>query len=961
MSHAFLTIAIPLESERTDPVNARLDSLGNPASDRVRDALRGQGVHFMSITVLPRGEKHSAQLVLESTLDGDEAAAIERVVSCFGTILAEVLEAGGHSVAPDDLAVFLERHRHQSRQTLFGTPGVNFAGTPGMTVGRIRREYELARKCREILDRPPFELAALDRLEQVRDVIAKDSDFAALLEPEDALLLQPARGDIPIAALAAKGILAFAWPVLLLIAVLAVASWVAGEKMIGPGWGLGAAFVALLMGVFALAGLGASIYFRLRKLEASDRPDDSAPDLARLTQVQDRENRTEQNHLAGVSVIKPGFLRPFLLRVVFWAIANTAKRSFRPGFLGELGTIHFARWIVLPGTDKLLFFSNFGGSWESYLEDFITKAHNGLTGVWSNTVGFPRTKNLFQDGATDGDRFKRWARRQQRPTRFWYSAYPYLTTTRVRNNAAIRLGLASASTEDEAVEWLNRFGSLPPRPDTVESSDVQSILFGGFKPLPFGACLAAQLPDDAAQARAWLAGTAGAISFGNGPLPDCVTQLALTHTGLDRLGLPAEFLHTFPVAFTHGMESQSRASILGDTGDDKPSGWAWGNDETRADVAILIYHRTNDELGRVLESNRSRLARSGGSVVYEIPMRPLTPEPLTREPFGFADGISQPRIRGISRGQTERDELHSVEPGEFILGYHDNRGNFSPTPTVPATADPENLLTTIGIASDEGAPRPGASRANSARDLGRNGSFLVIRQLQQDVDGFNAFLEQAAAHLKASGHPGVPAALDEEQMAEWLAAKMVGRWRDGTSLIRFPNRPGTGWDGKKKAPPDNAFRFGDEDPLGHRVPLGAHIRRGNPRRSLAPDSPEQISISNRHRILRVGRPYGPDEKQLSKQTPVGLLFMCLNADIERQFEFVQQTWLMARHFHGLDGEVDSIVGRGGKGGRLTIPTSSGPVPVSGMQDFVTVRGGGYFFLPSRRAIRYLSRMGPAES
>ena len=83
--------------------------------------------------------------------------------------------------------------------------------------------------------------------------------------------------------------------------------------------------------------------------------------------------------------------------------------------------------------------------------------------------------------------------------------------------------------------------------------------------------------------------------------------------------------------------------------------------------------------------------------------------------------------------------------------------------------------------------------------------------------------------------------------------------------------------------------------------------------------------------------------------------MCLNADIERQFEFIQQTWVMARLFHGLDGEVDSILGRGHKGGRLTIPTPAGPLTIAGMQSFVTVRGGGYFFMPGRNAVRFLAQ------
>ena len=157
--------------------------------------------------------------------------------------------------------------------------------------------------------------------------------------------------------------------------------------------------------------------------------------------------------------MKPGWLRRFTLRVSLWATVQMVGRFFRAGYIGDLGTIHFARWIIVPGTGDLLFLSNYGGSWESYLEDFITKAHSGLTGIWSNTVGFPRASYLFMDGATDGDRFKRWARRQQIPTEFWYSGYPDVTTANIRTNAAIRQGLGAAMTEDEAKSWLSLFGS----------------------------------------------------------------------------------------------------------------------------------------------------------------------------------------------------------------------------------------------------------------------------------------------------------------------------------------------------------------------------------------------------------------------------------------------------------------------------------------------------------------------
>src|SRR5690606_30508896 len=139
--------------------------------------------------------------------------------------------------------------------------------------------------------------------------------------------------------------------------------------------------------------------------------------------------------------MKPGFIRKLTIRIAFFAIARLTALNPRVGHLGDIGTIHFARWVTLPGTRDLLFFSNFGGSWESYLEDFITKAHEGLTAVWSNTVGFPRTRNLFLDGATDGERFKRYARASMVYTPFWYSAYPELTTANIRDNQVIRRGI----------------------------------------------------------------------------------------------------------------------------------------------------------------------------------------------------------------------------------------------------------------------------------------------------------------------------------------------------------------------------------------------------------------------------------------------------------------------------------------------------------------------------------------
>ena len=156
--------------------------------------------------------------------------------------------------------------------------------------------------------------------------------------------------------------------------------------------------------------------------------------------------------------------------------------------------------------------------------------------------------------------------------------------------------------------------------------------------------------------------------------------------------------------------------------------------------------------------------------------------------------------------------------------------------------------------------------------------------------------------------------------------------------------------GRPEDTSDNDFLFGTEDPEALRCPFGAHIRRANPRDSFDPGSNDQIAITNRHRIMRVGRVY----QEKAGENP-GLLFMCLNGDIERQFEFVQQTWLMSPSFHGLSCEKDPVLGDGETGAcGFTIPSRDGPIALSPMPAFITTKGGGYFFLPGKRLIDYLS-------
>ena len=967
MTFTFLTIAIPFQSARLAAVDCKLraERKNIKRNSGVWKELYKGGVHFLSITTIPGDTRHSAFLVIESTHDGGKADAIRCLVECMPNTLKVVFKTAGIKESSDNFSSLLKKRSIDTGLGLLSTPGLNHCGAPGMTVDRIREEHDLAEAVRGMVAKPKKHVSALKILIDIRQQVENNCNLQNTLEPDDVSFLAPKYTDSSflLAKLVLSGLWTFTWPYLigaLLASVLVtIRTSYSGDLLLGFCLGI-LTLVSMSLALMAILSL---LYYRLRAKEKSDEPDDTLPDYSVLSEVKAIEDDGDVNHLAAISAMKPGRLRNLTLRLAFWVVNRLARWKFKPGYLGSLGTILSARWVLLPGTDKLLFFSNYGGSWESYLEDFITKAATGLTGVWSNTYGYPRTANLFFKGAVDGDRFKRWARRQQRPSYFWYCAYPNTTPHLIRQNAAIRYGLISASTENEAADWLSLFGSRVRKPASIESHEVQSLLFGGMRKLQDATCYLLRLPGDSQKSRAWLGKVAPNISFGDRPPDDSAQIIAFTHNGLERFG-NEEVLAEFPAAFRQGMSASWRAkNVLKDTGEDAPEKWVWGNGrKNQVDAALIVYAAAECEscvVDKVSAEPLRELKKHGGRVVAKIKTKRLPSEGPIREAFGFVDGVSQPIIRGTPRWMRDKDPLHVVEPGEFILGYPDNRGYMPSTPTVPSSADPRNFLPEhCSIAVEHDWPDFSKTGANTRRDIGKNGSFLVIRQMEQKVEYFKKCFDQLAKCFK--DHPGRPPHLTEQQFVVWLKSKAVGRWPDGTSLVRYPHQPGTGWseygngrkDQSEEVTPDNSFLLGTEDPEGLSCPFGAHIRRTNPRESFLPGSSEQLTIVNRHRILRVGRPYDM-ETEKNDDADQGLLFMCLNGDLERQFEFIQQTWVNSQFFHGLAGEVDAIVGRGKQGGQLTIPTAPGPVVISGFKDFVTVRGGAYFFLPSRSAIKYL--------
>jgi hypothetical protein len=218
---------------------------------------------------------------------------------------------------------------------------------------------------------------------------------------------------------------------------------------------IGVVVIMLLFIAAILILAGIAPYRALRRLEESDFSQDRPPlSLAQLKLFAGQEDQIVQNHLASMVLVKPGMLRAFMIRNALRALHFAVPIVAWDGYLGSMRTIHFAHWTLVGNSGRLLFLSNFDGSWQSYLNDFVDKAARGLTLAWGNCVGFPKTRNLVLEGAAHGTQFKAWARQSQTQNILWYSAYTDLTVNQIIRNASIVDGLRKSSMQTkEAEQW----------------------------------------------------------------------------------------------------------------------------------------------------------------------------------------------------------------------------------------------------------------------------------------------------------------------------------------------------------------------------------------------------------------------------------------------------------------------------------------------------------------------------
>ena len=511
-----------------------------------------------------------------------------------------------------------------------------------------------------------------------------------------------------------------------------------------------------------------------------------------------------------------------------------------------------------------------------------------------------------------------------------------------------------------------------PKPvDPSDLSDMQTLILRGYSWLTAASYIFLTI-EDVVHAKKYLMEILPNIKSGRVNRKDIkqgasdnAIHIAFSSSGLRKF-LPDRIMQTFSREFLEGMTypgeknntTYERSALLGDTRCNDPKRWRWGNQESPVDCVLMLYARDTANLVKFKKEVFDD-KKKGVSEVYTGDTFEFNPDNL-KEHFGFMDGISQPVLRRID----EVDEFNTsqlLNPGEVILGYENEYNNFSPSPY---------------IEGDDSTNLPPARGDSKRKDLGRNGTYLVFRQMEQHVEKFWRY------QLDNSKEPGA----SQNERAIKLASKMVGRWPEGQPLVKCPDAPFN-----DPSVDLNDFGYARDDRYGIRCPFGAHIRRTNPRDQVHTGNPGQLStdLSKKHRMLRRGRLYGepldkdfnvetiiekvkqaprpkkgenckPEENGHMEPIPIvrGLHFICMVSDIGRQFEFVQNVWANTGTFAGLCDQVDPLISPRTTDGQphcheFTTPQKMVRNRYQNVPEFTTVVGGGYFFMPGIKALNYI--------
>jgi hypothetical protein len=414
-----LTLLTPVKEDRFEKLNGILEKFQSGLNDSLNERFNQLGtLHYARWFILQESSFRDktaftvpVRLVFSSNFDGNEDEHAEGLVTVFPEYFDELYDCCEDYPEPEDRNTESRKNyllKWRVKTTAF------YPGAPGRSLKQIQQEDQLKNFICNYIKRNQWNgMSAIKIQNAIRQEIDNHPEF------------EWSKEETPTAKIN--------WPRMVILGII----------------------LLILLPVIIIWLLVLHFFYERRDRNCVDKRSDLDDDLVK--RLETHEDLFNQNQFTQVLVVKPGKIRLITLHAFMIFSRVLISNFFVKGKLMGIPTIHFARWVLIDNNKHMMFFSNYDGSWQQYLGDFIDKSGWGLTAIFSNTMIFPKTRFLLTGGAYDEEHFLAWSRGTQVLTQVWYSAYHHLSIKNIVNNTLIRNELRKNLSEKQAQLFLKRF------------------------------------------------------------------------------------------------------------------------------------------------------------------------------------------------------------------------------------------------------------------------------------------------------------------------------------------------------------------------------------------------------------------------------------------------------------------------------------------------------------------------